>query len=93
MVVRGQSGVGVLPGGPGLPVLNWSTKGGDLRVAHFLGIHALQFLPIVGWLTNQLKGLSMRAKLTTVAAVAAGYILLMGFVFLQALNGVPLVRL
>src|SRR5262245_51948121 len=93
MVVRGQSGVGVLPGGPGLPMLYWSTKGGDLRAAHLLGIHALQFLPIVGWLTSQLKGLSMRAKLTTVAAVSAGYILLMGFVFLQASNGVPLVRL
>jgi len=93
MVVQGQSVVGVAPGGPGLPVLNWSTKGGDLRVAHFLGIHALQILPIAGWLINPLKGLSMRAKLTAVVAVSAGYVLLMGFVFLQAFNGVPLVRM
>jgi hypothetical protein len=93
MVMRGHSGVGVSPGGPGLPVLNWSTKGGDLRVAHFLGIHALQLLPIAGWLITQLKGLSMRAKVTSVVAASAGYLLLMGFVFLQALNGVPLVRM
>jgi hypothetical protein len=93
MVMRGQSGVGVSPGGPGLPVLNWSTKGGDLRVAHFLGIHAFQFLPAAGWLTTQLKGLSTRAKLTIVFAISAGYVLLMGFVLLQALNGVPLVRM
>jgi hypothetical protein len=93
MVMRGQSGVGVSPGGPGLQVFNWSTKGGDLRVAHFLGIHALQFLPVAGWLTTQLKGLSTRAKLTIVVAVSAVYVLLMGFVFLQALNGVPLVRM
>ena len=92
MVVQGQSVVGVAPGGPGLPVLNWSTKGGDLRVAHFLGIHALQILPIAGWLIDPLKGLSMRAKLTAVVAVSAGYVLLMGFVFLQALNGVPLLK-
>src|SRR5262245_24557816 len=91
MVMHGQSVVGVSPGDPGLPVLNWSTKGGDLRVAHFLGIHALQFLPIAGWLIN--RGLSMRAKLTTLFAVSAGYLLLMGFVFLQALSGVPLVRI
>lgn len=93
MVMLGQSGVGVSPGGPALPVLNWSTNGGDLRVAHFLGIHGLQFLPIAGWLTTQLKGLSMRAKLTSVVAVFAGYVVLMGFLFLQALNGVPLVRM
>jgi len=92
MVLHGQNVVGVPPGGPGLPVLNWSTKGGDLRIAHFLGIHALQILPIAGWIIGQPKGLSMRAKLTAVVAVSAGLVLLMGFVFLQALNGVPLLR-
>src|SRR5262245_14326649 len=93
MVVQGQNVVGVAPGGPGLPVLNWSTKGGDLRVAHFLGIHALQILPAAGWLIDQLQGLSTRAKLTQVVAVSAGYVLLMSIVFLQALNGMPLVRI
>jgi hypothetical protein len=93
MVAHGQSVVGVEPRGPGLPVLNWSTKGGDLRVAHFLGIHALQILPIAGWLVDQMKGLSMRAKLTRVVAVSAGYFVLMGLAFLQALNGMPLVRM
>jgi hypothetical protein len=93
MVMHGQNVVGVAPGGPGLPILNWSTKGGDLRVAHFLGIHALQILPAAGWLIDQLKGSSMRAKLAQVVAVSAGYVLLMGIVFLQALNGMPLVRM
>jgi hypothetical protein len=93
MVAHGQSVVGVAPGGPGLPVVNWSTKGGDFRVAHFLGIHALQVLPIAGWLIGQMEGLPRRAKPTAVVAVSAGYALLVGIVFLQAMNGVPLVRM
>jgi hypothetical protein len=93
MVAHGQSVVGVAPEGPGLPVVNWSTKGGDFRVAHFLGIHAFQILPIAGWLINQMEGLPRRAKLTAVVAVSAGYVSLMGIVFLQAMNGVPLVRM
>jgi hypothetical protein len=93
MVARGQSVVGVAPGGPGLPLLNWSTTGGDFRVAHFLGIHALQILPIAGWFIDRLKGLPRRAKPTAVVAVSAGCVLLMGFVFMQAIDGVALVRM
>jgi hypothetical protein len=93
MVANGQSVVGVAPEGPGLPVVNWSTTGGDFRVAHFLGIHALQILPIAGWLIHRLQVLPTRAKPTAVVAVSAGYVLLMGFVFMQAMNGVPLVRM
>jgi hypothetical protein len=71
MVAQGQSVVGVAPGGPGLPVLNWSTTGGDFRVAHCLGIHALQILPIAGWLIDRLEGLPRRGRPTTVVAVSA----------------------
>ena len=38
------------PAGAGIPFFGWHLGGGDLRPAHFIGSHAQQFLPLVGWL-------------------------------------------
>jgi hypothetical protein len=79
--------VGVPDGGPGLPFVNWSTTGGDLRVAHFFGMHAFQTIPVFAYLLEKLK-ITFSTPLTF--AFAAGYFATFTFLFVQALLGKPL---
>jgi hypothetical protein len=90
MVAQGSHAVGAPNDGPGLPLLNWSLTGGDFRVAHFIGLHALQALPLTGYYATRLDGESARRSLAVVGVVGALYSLLVGGTFLLALRGTPL---
>lgn len=48
MVSQGGHGVGVANDAPGIPLLNWSVTGGDLRETHFISLHALHVVPLAG---------------------------------------------
>lgn len=81
--------VGVADGGKGLPFVNWSTEGGDLRIAHFFGLHAIQAIPLFALILERLK-ITASAALTFLFAIM--YFSFFSFLFIQALNGQPLLR-
>jgi hypothetical protein len=73
--------------GPGLPLLGWSSSHGDLRIGHFIGLHALQLIPLLGlWLSRRRK-LAERAKFWLLAIGTLFYGGLMALVTWQALRG------
>jgi hypothetical protein len=89
---NGGHAVGVPDGGPGLPFVGWSTTGGDLRIGHFVGMHALQLLPLVaaGLATLVRARLDETARVRIVQVAAAAYAGLVVLVTWQALRAQPL---
>ncbi|MDP1860513.1 MAG: hypothetical protein Q8K82_17685 [Gemmatimonadaceae bacterium] len=92
--IVGAHTVGARDGGPGLPVVGWSIEHGDLRVPHFLGMHALQVLPILLLMVRGLRRTRNDAIERTVLVVATSACSI-AFVaaLLQALRGLPLLPL
>lgn len=71
-----------------LPFFGWSTEVGDLRPAHFLSLHALQVLPLIGlWADRADHGI------TTIWVAGFIYLTLTITLFIQALFGQPLIRI
>ncbi|MDQ0821352.1 hypothetical protein QFZ79_003727 [Arthrobacter sp. V4I6] len=95
--IAGAHTVGLPDGGPGLPLLGWSTVAGDLRVPHFVGMHALQLIPLAALL---LELCARRIKLLQAAAtrlgllwiLVASYLGALTLLTVQALAGQSIVR-
>ena len=94
MGISGAHTVGLPDGGPGLPLVGWSTVGGDLRVGHFVGLHALQALPLLAivlhvFLRNRLNETTRVRLLLVAGATYAGLTVSLTW---QALRGQSLVH-
>jgi hypothetical protein len=91
--VSGAHTSGAPDGGPGLPVVGWSTVAGDFRIGHFVGLHALQALPLLAWaLTRFATRLSERTRVRLLLVAGAGYAALTGLLTWQALREQPLIH-
>jgi hypothetical protein len=73
----------------GLPVVGWRRDAGDLRVGHFVGLHALQVLPLVGAVLRR-RRLRERQRAGLVHVAGVGYLGLTLLVTWQALRAQPL---
>jgi hypothetical protein len=76
--------VGALNDNSNLFLVGWSKTVGDLRVSHFIGMHALQVLPILSFYVLK------NTKLTVALSIVYGLLALMTLI--QALNGRPLIK-
>jgi hypothetical protein len=86
MPIAGAHTVGAPDGGPGMTGTGWSSEHGDLRVPHFIGLHALQAIPMVALVLRRSK-ISAAVGVRLVAIAAASYAALFGIVLMQALRG------
>lgn len=91
MINQLSHNVGVPDGGQGLPLVNWSTIGGDLRIAHFFSLHAIQIIPIFAFMLSKKwknSGINQIIAVTVFGVLFASWI---AFTFYQAKQGFPLI--
>jgi hypothetical protein len=94
MLARGSHTVGVADGGQGLPFVNWSVIGGDLRIAHFIAIHAIQIVPLFAYILSQMAPiLPVKHRRIAGGALALAVSIAVGATFVQAALGHPLLSL
>lgn len=84
--------VGGADGGPSMPVTGWSVDHGDLRIAHFVGLHAMQALLLAWWLTRNREGWLERRRVLLISMVATGFTAAFAIVLWQALRGQPFLK-
>lgn len=95
LTIVGAHSVGVEDGGPGLPLVGWSTVGGDLRVPHFVGLHGIQLLPLLGLFFTRrgTRRFSTRQRTGLIWIMGLGYLGWIGLLTWQALRGQSIVML
>ena len=88
--IIGAHTVGAPDGGPGLPGTGWSVEHGDLRVPHFIGLHALQVLPVIALLLWR-RRIEDQRRARLIVVGGSSYAALFLILIWQALRGQALV--
>lgn len=93
-MIVGAHTVGAPDGGAGLPFTRWSVDHGDLRVPHFVGMHALQLLPLLLLTLRRVRSRRDDAvEYGTVWFASAACAALFFATLVQALQGHPLISI
>ena len=93
MISQMSHNVGIADGGAGLPLVNWSTIAGDLRIAHFFGLHGIQIIPLFAVVLSKKWKMTSRNQIIAVIAFGLLYMAWIGFTFYQAKQGMALIKL
>ncbi|WP_430410670.1 hypothetical protein [Kordia sp.] len=93
MISQLAHNVGVADGGEGLPLVNWSTVAGDLRIAHFFGLHGIQIIPLFALVLSKKWKTSNRNKVIATIIFGLVYAAWIAHLFYQAKQGLPLLKL
>lgn len=83
----GAHTVGAADGGSGLPLVGWSTVAGDYRVSHFLGLHALQALPLLVWALRRFTSTRAARQFRLVVTAGTAWLGLTAVLGWQAARG------
>src|SRR5687768_11541128 len=90
MTITGAHSVGGVDGGAGVPVTGWSREHGDLRVPHFIGLHAIQSLALIALGLRRWR-VAEAVRVRMMLAAAGSYGSLFVLLLWQALRGQSLV--
>lgn len=93
MISQMSHNIGVADGGAGLPLVNWSTIAGDLRIAHFFGIHGMQIIPLFAFWVSKKWKTTNRNQIIAVTIFGLFYAGWIGYTFYQAKQGMALITI
>lgn len=89
MIKNGAHTIGASDGGEGILFFNWSVKNGDLRIAHFLGIHSIQIIPFLTYRFTK-RIIKPSFAYGVLAIIVSVFLLVFYSLYSQAIAGNPL---
>ena len=90
MISQMSHTVGATDGGDGMAFTNWSTLAGDLRIAHFFGLHAIQIIPLFALFIVRKSKAQENLQLWLVSLFALCFGFWVFYTYIKAMQGLPL---